>query len=267
LSNRYMILPILLVFLITAGLSLGQSAKNTSIMENNTTIIETAIPLENETSPASEMAVANETAPVEETALANDTAGAANASETSSVPNLNYIWSVTGIEPGPVSMVLNQEGADLFGQAKYEPDSGDDWNGEVVGSIAGDKVDLTLTAQKGKELVTTRMSGIFANEGISGNFSQVSGGKMVGKGAFSAMWINPDTSSYAPATIEQQKPETTATAGSTDVAASEATTANETTVQPAKKSRFVDVHEYADKIGPGGDLSGVPPGMGGGGLN
>jgi hypothetical protein len=260
-----MILPILLVFLITAGLSLGQSAKNTSIMGNNTTIIETAVPLENETSPASEMAVANETTPGE-TSLASDAAGAANASETSSVPNLNYIWSVTGIEPGQVTMVLNQEGTDLFGQAKYEPDSGDDWNGEVVGSIAGDKVDLTLTAQKGKELVTTKMSGIFANEGISGNFSQVSGGKMAGKGAFSAMWINPDTSSYAPATIEQPKSET-AKAGATDVSTSEAATTNETPEQPATKSRFVDVHEYADKIGPGGDLSGVPPGMGGGGLN
>jgi len=33
------------------------------------------------------------------------------------------------------------------------------------------------------------------------------------------------------------------------------------------KSRFVDVHQYKDKIGPGGDLSGVPPGMGGSGLN
>jgi len=266
LSKRCMILNILLVFLITAGLSLGQSANNTSIMKNNTTTIENATPLENETSPASEMAAANETAPVGETALANDTAEAANATKTSSVPNLNYIWSVTGIEPGQVTMVLNQEGADLFGQAKYETDSGDAWNGEVVGSIAGDKLDLTLTAQKGKELVTTRMSGIFADEGISGNFSRVSGGKMVGKGAFSAMWINPDTSSYAPATIEQQKPETTAPAETTDVAASEATTTDETPEQPAKKSRFVDVHEYADKIGPGGDLSGIPPGMGGGGL-
>jgi hypothetical protein len=27
--------------------------------------------------------------------------------------------------------------------------------------------------------------------------------------------------------------------------------------------KFVDVREYKDKIGPGGDLSGVPPGMSG----
>lgn len=32
-------------------------------------------------------------------------------------------------------------------------------------------------------------------------------------------------------------------------------------------SRYIDVHEYSDKIGPGGDLSGVPPGMGGTGLD
>ncbi len=265
MSTRYMILPILLVLLIIAGLSLGQSADNTSIAENNTTTTEMATPLENETSPAIEMAATNETAPMRELALTNDTPEAANAAKTSSIPNLNYIWSVTGIESGPVTMVLNQEGVDLFGQAKYEPDSGEAWNGEVVGSIMGDKVDLTLTAQKSDELVTTKMSGIFANEGISGNFSQVSGGKMIGKGAFSAMWINPDTSSYAPATIEQQKPAATAPAEVTEAAAADNTT-DQTSAQSAKKSRFVDVHEYADKIGPGGDLSGVPPGMGGGGL-
>jgi len=36
---------------------------------------------------------------------------------------------------------------------------------------------------------------------------------------------------------------------------------NTTAVNKTEK-RFVDVHEYKDKIGPGGDLSGIPPGMG-----
>jgi hypothetical protein len=41
----------------------------------------------------------------------------------------------------------------------------------------------------------------------------------------------------------------------------------EQTAEPEKPaSRFVDVRQYKDKIGPGGDLSGVPPGMGGSGL-
>ena len=56
-----------------------------------------------------------------------------NESELIAVPNLSYIWSITGIEPGQVIMVLKQEGEDLYGQAKYEPDSGQSWNGVVVG--------------------------------------------------------------------------------------------------------------------------------------
>ena len=110
-------------------------------------------------------------------------------------------------------------------------------------------------------MTTTRMSGTYANEGISGNYTRVSGGKMIGKGAFSAMWINPDTSSYTPATIEKPKVEAPAPAETTNASTSDATTP-----EPTKKKYYTDVHEYVDKIGPGGDMSGVPPGMGGSGL-
>jgi len=242
LIKRYLILPILLALLITAGLSLGQSANNTSTVENNTTIGQ------NVTTTADEAAPANQTA-------------AANATSTNA--NLSGIWSVNGIEVGPVTMALDQDGDDLFGQAKYEPDSGQAWNAEVVGAVHESSVELTITAQKDSELTTTKLSGIFANESISGNFTQVSGGKMVNKGAFSAMWINSDTSAYTPATIEQPKDKTTAAQNSNSAATEENTTSQTTT----QKSRFVDVREYKDKIGPGGDLSGVPPGMGGSGLN
>lgn len=240
--KKYLTLPVLLVFLISAGLSLGQTANNTSTVENNTTIEQ------------------NITAQANETSSANQTA---EANATSTIANLNYIWSVNGIEIGPITMALNQDGNDLFGQAKYEPDSGQAWNAEVVGSVHENSVELTITAQKDSELVTTKMSGIFANESISGNFTQVSGGKMVNKGAFSAMWVNPDTSGYTPATIEQPTDKTTSQ--NTNSAASETNTISQTNT--TQKSRFVDVREYKDKIGPGGDLSGVPPGMGGSGLN
>jgi hypothetical protein len=216
-----MVLPLLLVFLFTMGLSLGQSANNTSAMDNNTT------------------------------------------TSASTAPGLNYIWSITGIESGMISMVLNQDGLDLFGQAKYEPEGGKPWNADVVGSITGDKVELILTASKDKVQTTTKMSGIYANESITGNFSQVSGGKIVSKGNFSAEWISPDVSSYTPATIEEPKVETPAPEPT--IAAAVETTENQTTEQKDPKSRFVDVRQYADKIGPGGDLSGVPPGMGGSG--
>jgi hypothetical protein len=174
--------------------------------------------------------------------------------------NLSYIWSVGGIEPGQITMVLNQDGENLFGQAKYEPESGQPWNGDVTGSISGNKVALVVTAAKDKKLVTNKLDGVFdnASQTVRGNFTQMSEGKVTGKGEFNAMWISPDVSGYTPAKIEEPKP--------VAEKSSDATAAgNQTETQTSKqgKSRFVDVHEYKDKIGPGGDLSGVPPGMGG----
>ena len=259
--KRYMILPLLLVLLLCAGQSLGQSANNTSTTENNTTAVEVSTPAASVAAPTGETALASDSA--NSTASTGNATNASAASASSSAPSLNYIWSVSGIESGQIAMVLNQDGQDLFGQAKYEPDSGPAWNAEVVGTISGDKVDLTLTSQKENEMTTTKMSGTYANEGISGNYTQVSGGKMIGKGAFSAMWINPDTSNYTPATIEKPKAETQAPTETTNASNSDTATS---TTETTKKSKFVDVHEYADKIGPGGDISGVPPGMGGSGL-
>ncbi len=259
--KKYMILPLLLVLLLCTGLSLGQNANNTSTMENATTNV--SAPAASAVAPTGETSLTNDGTNSSASAGSTGNATVENATPASSTPNLNYIWSVSGIESGQITMVLNQDGQDLFGQAKYEPDSGQAWNAEVVGTVSGDKVDLTLTSQKENEMTTTKMTGTYANEGFGGSFTQVSGGKMVGKGNFSAMWINPDTSSYTPAAVEQKKTETATSAEVNTTAASETTASTDTT---AKKSRFVDVREYKDKIGPGGDLSGVPPGMGGSGL-
>ncbi|MCX6677925.1 MAG: hypothetical protein NTU95_08290 [Methanothrix sp.] len=230
MNKKRMILSLLFVLLFT-GLSLGQTDNNTSITKTIAT---------------------NESISVNETA--------ANVTQAGSGPNLNYIWSFSGIETGSITMALNQEGSDLYGQAKFEPEGGKAWNADVVGSVIENEVELTLTAQKDKELITTKMTGTYANDTINGNFTQISGGKKVGNGTFSAMWINPDTSSYIPAVIEEPKVETPAPAA---VDATAASNASAETAKPA--SRFVDVRQYKDKIGPGGDLSGVPPGMGGSG--
>jgi plastocyanin len=331
-----MILPLLLVFLITAGLSLGQSAKNASIVENNSTASVNIVSPENgtiktgESEPANDTHLENATQPGNVTRDENETIAA-------KATGLKFIWSVTGIEADQIIMVLDQDGTDLFGQAKYEPQSGSPWNAEVTGSVSGDKVDLTITAQKDKELVSSKLSGTLDNKNgtINGNYTQVSLGKIVNKGSFTATEISPDTSSYTQATIEAPVPAAQQTASTTPAAAipnsieitdtsfqpnpmtiqvgttvtwvnrdskdqevvssngafdsgniapggqyqytfSQAGTfdySSKTTsaitgkviVTDNSKSRFVDVHEYADKQGVGGDLSGVPPGMGGSG--
>jgi hypothetical protein len=223
LNKRNIILSLLLVSLFT-GLSLGQTDNNTSITKTTST---------------------NESIQVNETTA---------ATQSGTGPNLNYIWSFTGIESGSVTMALNQEGSELYGQAKYEPEAGKAWNANVVGSVIENKVDLTLTAQKGKESITTKMTGTYANDTINGNFAQISGGKKVGSGNFSAMWISPDITSYTPAIIEEPKVETPASAVVDSTAASNVSAE---TAKPA--SRFVDIHQYADKIQTGvGDISGIP---------
>ncbi len=223
-----MILSLLFVSLFT-GLSLGQTDNNTSITQTIST---------NESIPS------------------NDTADV-NATQAAAGPNLNYIWSFTGIEIDPITMVLNQEGSELYGQAKYEPEGGKAWNADVLGSVLENEVTLTLTAQKDKELVTTKMTGIYADDTINGNFTQISGGKKVGSGSFSAMWISPDITSYTPAIIEEPKVETPAPVVVEDTAASNASAEQTEPAKPA--SRFVDIHQYADKIQTGvGDISGIP---------
>ncbi|MFZ3051182.1 MAG: hypothetical protein WA106_10315, partial [Methanothrix sp.] len=122
MSIRYMILPLLLA-LLTAGLSLGQTADNASIVDDNSSI-EAAMDM-NATLPA------NESTPVNGTE--NATAVAVNLTPAVSGPNLNYIWQFSGIEAGPITMVLEQNGSDLFGRANYEPEGGKAWNADVIG--------------------------------------------------------------------------------------------------------------------------------------
>jgi hypothetical protein len=261
LSLKHLIIPVLLVFLFTAGLSFGQDAANNTSTENVTLPENITVPVD-AAALVDVAAPENVTAPVDATAAENVTeAPVAEAT----APNLQYIWSITGIEPEQVTMVLSQEGEDLFGQAKFEPESGEPWNAVVVGSVSGDKVDLVITALKGETLVATKMAGTFAAEAINGQFFQVSDGKIASRGDFSAMWINPDVSSYTPAVIAQPETEPVQTDNVTTPAATTADTTQQP-VQLGQSTRFVDVRKYKDQIGPGGDLSGIPPGMGGAGL-
>jgi hypothetical protein len=226
---------IFLTAFLIIGLSLGQNAANNSSTQN--------------------IAAPGNTSQDNASSLQN--ANAAAAENATPAIDLSYIWSVGGIETGQITMVLNQDGDNLFGQAKYEPESGQPWNGDVTGSVSGDKVALVITAAKDKKLVSSKLDGVFdnASQTIQGKFVQMSEGKITGNGEFNAMWISPDVSGYTPAKIEEPKP---AAAEPSDL------TSNQTETQSSKpQSRFVDVHEYKDKIGPGGDLSGVPPGMGG----
>jgi hypothetical protein len=236
---------ILSLFLFATSQSLGLEA---SSLENNGSAEESpavAVPLN----------MSNQT-------VVASTANFTNPSSTIAL-NLKYIWSISGIEKDQITMALNQDGNDLFGKAKYEPENGSPWNGFVAGSISGDRVHLAIASLKGNEKVSTVLDGIIADGAISGKFFQASEGRISDGGEFNAVSINPDLSSYIPAKVNEPAPELPVPAFSaTNVSTRSAVSQ---TVQQASvpKSRFHDVHLDADRIQTGvGDISQIPIGMG-----
>jgi hypothetical protein len=206
--------------------------------------------------------------------LLAQSAATINSSEAISAPGLSYIWSISGIETGQVIMVLNQNNSDLYGQAKYEPDDGQAWNGVVVGSVEKDRVLLVLTAQKGADQYTYRLTGDYdpISETISGELLQVSNGKIISRSQFQAMWINPDISSYTPAqlvfaTTKNSLSGQDKEGSAADVMQDAQNASADVTSSQSSKTKYHDVRVDADRILTGvGDISQIPIGMGGSGL-
>jgi hypothetical protein len=175
---------------------------------------------------------------------------------TTIAPRLEYIWSIEGIETDRITLALHQQGRDLFGQTKYEPESGDAWNGEVVGLISENEVVLAITALVGGRQASILLEGIFANESMKGRFFKEMEGQISDRGTFQAVWINPDISSYEPAKIK-----------ATPSYATNISAPAITDLASQQKTRYHDIHQDADRILTGvGDISQIPIGMGGSGL-
>lgn len=186
-----------------------------------------------------------------------------------SILDLSYIWWVSGIEIGNVIMALNQENEILYGQAKYEPDGQGAWNAVVIGSVNEDRVDLVLTYLDDSVETSARLNGTYdsSNQSIRGDLLKVKDGAISERGSFEAIWINPDTSSYAPAVIPQKaEPSVVQSAPKS----AEAVAKMPAGVQSGSRSGdyFHDVREDAVRVLTGvGDLSQIPIGMGGSGLS
>ena len=180
--------------------------------------------------------------------IANDSSEEALVA-ANSTPDLSYIWSVTGIEPGPIIMALNQDGSDIYGAAKYEPDDGRPWNAVVIGSVDRNEMYLVLTYLQNSTLISSKITGSYdaINQSMHGELVQVSNDKILKRGHFAALWINPDVSSFAPATIEEAEPVTS-------VPQVKNQTSQETVQQT---SRFHDVHQNSDIIMTGVCSSGL----------
>jgi hypothetical protein len=267
LSKKCAVLSLLFVFILMAGLSMAQNPDNNTskIVENKTAPVSAEKPTANPGNSSSNVANASATAVPKNNA--SETAKAA-----SEIAKMKGIWSINGIEQEQITTAIQQDGGDLFGQAKYEPDGGVVWNAVAIGSVSGNNVNLVVTALKGNDQVSTWMNGTYDNDAFSGKFFEVSNGAISLRGDFSATLVNPEISEYVPATVTapavtqsktttQGTPNASVTSTQTPVAAVNNTPTQQPTTGGGRK-KPVDVHEWADKIGPGGDLSGVPPGMG-----
>jgi hypothetical protein len=258
LIKKLIIIPLVLLFILAACPSLAQSLHNST---NETNIRDAS-------SPQESRSLANESSGSIETGQ-DISATSFNESEQSAVSNLSYIWSVTGIEPSQVIMVLKQEGQNLYGQAKYEPDSGQSWNGVVVGSVEGNRVDLVLTSQNGTDETAVRLLGNFdeASQSINGDLITVSNGQISERSRFEAIWINPDVSSYTPAVIPTPEAASAVSGQEAQNTTPLTSTENSATTTTRPNSYYHDIHEDADRILTGvGDISQIPIGMGGSGL-
>lgn len=266
MTKKCAVLSLLFVFILMAGLSMAQNPGNNTgkMVENKNASVSAEKPTANPGNSSSN--VANASAPA---VLKNNASETAKAS--TEIAKMNGIWSVTGIKAEQITMALQQDGGDLFGQAKYEPQEGEAWNAVATGSINGDSVALVITYPEGKEQVSERLNGTFADDAFSGKFFEVSKGIISLRGDFSATLVNPEITDYTPATVTAPTVTQSTTAsgtagvsetGTTTQVAAENTTPTQKPATVGGRKKPVDIHEWVDKIGPGGDLSGVPPGMG-----
>ena len=119
--------------------------------------------------------------------------GPSSAGKTAEIQG---IWSINLKGTDQVTMVLHQSGEDLFGSCKSESSG---WNAVVLGSVYEERLELVTTAIENNSLTSTRFTGTFQNESISGSFVKSDDFGNVDSGLFKAVLINRDLSGYSPA--------------------------------------------------------------------
>jgi hypothetical protein len=124
---------------------------------------------------------------------------ASSGNETAN--DIQGIWrlSLAGSE---IIMAVNQSGDSLFGQAKFEGEGTDPWNGVIAGSLSGRAAHIALAALQGKVLVSTLMSGTVLDDSMEGSYVRSDSNGDAAKGEFTAVRISPDVAGYSPAPIE-----------------------------------------------------------------
>ncbi len=168
-----------------------------------------------------------------------------NTTETAAgTVQVQGIWSINLKGVSQVTLALHQDGDDLFGSASFEGDK--PWNAAVLGQIAGNRMDLTLTSIQDKSLVSTKLTGTLEGDYFKGSFVQADDQGGADSGMFSAVLINPDLSAYSPAIIES--PAVSPAVSTAAPAAEGAAVASQTQPTQLGNPKYRDVHTMAGTV-------------------
>lgn len=151
--------------------------------------------------------------------------------------SLQGIWKVS-LAGTDITMAINQSGTSLDGRCKFEGDL--PWNGVVAGSLLGSSANIAIAALQGTVLVSTEITGSASSDELKGSYlSYDSEGKRL-TGDITGTKISPNVEDYIPAQVEETGALAQQTLGTRGAGLQEVT----------KKSRFMDVTEFAKGIDP-----------------
>jgi hypothetical protein len=223
---RLRIHMILLAFILFAGSTVGQNIIKEATQNNSSATHSPDL-----SSPATSDSASFRTAYTEKTA------------------EIQGIWSFNLKGTELVTVVLHQNGEELFGSGKSESSG---WNSALQGTISGIRLSLAMMTLKNNSLNSIRLVGTLQNNSISGNFVQSDDLGNAESGLFKAVLINRDLSSYSLA--KSARPAIISVNSSSPISVSAPSSA--ITSDPAGKllpkqlsdPKYVDVHSMSGYI-------------------
>ena len=155
------------------------------------------------------------------------------------------IWSLSLKGTEQATMVLHQNDDELFGSCKSEATG---WNAVVLGSVYRARLELVTTAIENNSLISTRFTGTFQNESISGTFVKSDDLGNVDSGLFKAVLINRDLSGYSPAKSTNPARSSINAPVSAPAPSDVSTSSGQTQPRQLGNPKYVDVHSMSGYI-------------------
>jgi hypothetical protein len=183
-----------------------------------------------------------------------------SASQNSTLQSLNTlektaeiqgIWSFNLKGTEQVTAALHQSGGNLFGSSKSEASSS--WNAVVTGYISGTSLELIMTVLKNNSLTSTKLSGTYQNDSVTGTFVRSDDLGNFDTGLFRAVLTSKDLSGYSPAksakpALQPAVNEPASVPVSSVASAPASAAASQTQPKQLGDPKYVDVHSMSGYV-------------------